>query len=453
MAHFTAVILAAGKGTRMKSERPKVLHRLAGTTMLEHVLRTVEQLSIQQILTIVGHGRDRVIEEIQGRTDWVLQEEQLGTGHALIQAASKIQDQTTVLVCSGDQPLLTVQTMQALIDQHEVTGATATVLTARLEDPYGYGRILKEDGKFVGIVEEKDASGEQKKIKEINTGTYCFQGESLKKALQKISAKNAQGEYYLTDVFAVLLAEKKLIATYCMEDAQEAMGINHRGQLAEAEEILYARIRQQWMMEGVTMTHPSSIFIDATAKLEKDATILPFTFIKGQCVVEEGAVIGPGTTLVDCICEKGCTIEYSVARQAKIGPDCTIGPYAYIRPGTILGKGVKVGDFVEVKNSQIGDGSKIPHLSYIGDAQLGRNVNIGAGTITCNYDGKHKHQSLIGDDSFIGSNSNLVAPVRIGSKSYVGAGSTVTKDVPDQALAVERAQQKIVENWQSAKDK
>jgi len=453
MLNCTAVVLAAGKGTRMKSELPKVMHQLAGKTLIDHVLDRVESIKIKDILTIVGHGREIVSQHISRRSKVVVQEQQLGTGHALMQAIPFLQDEHTILVLSGDQPLLTSATLESLLEHHRQSKASATVLTAILDNPFGYGRIIKDQGGFRGIIEEKDADPRQKEIKEINTGTYCFQGALLKTALQRIIPQNAQGEYYLTDVFQLLLAEGQRIDTYCTSDAKEALGINNRVQLAEAEDIIYDRIRTYWMMEGVTIVNPASVFIDTEAILSRDVVINPFTFIKGKSYIGERAVIGPGTTLTDCICESGCEIMNSVAKEAKIGENNIIGPFAYLRPGTVLGKGVKVGDFVEVKNSQIGDGSKIPHLSYIGDSTLGKNVNIGAGTITCNYDGKKKHATLIGDNTFVGSNTNFVAPLQIGQDAVIGAGSTITKDVPDKALAVERSQQKIIENWQSAKDK
>jgi len=453
MPQLTAVILAAGKGTRMKSELPKVLHRLAGVTLIDHVLAKVEKLGAEQVLTVVGHGREAVAKHIEGRSEIVVQEPQLGTGHALMQIVPYLRKDCTVMVLSGDQPLLTVNTLQNMLDLHRKSQAAATVLTALLDNPYGYGRIIKRDGRFEGIVEEKDANSEQKQIKEINTGTYCFEAGSLKNALQRITPENAQREYYLTDVFNILLRSGHKIETYCLEDFYEAYGINNRVQLAEAEDIFYDRVRKHWMLEGVTIKNPSSVFIDAQAVLASDVIIEPFTIIKGRTVIQEGAVIGPYTTLEDCVCGKGCRIENSVARQAVIGEACQIGPYAYLRPGTTLANGVKIGDFVEIKNSKIDEGSKVPHLSYIGDSILGKKVNIGAGTITCNYDGEKKHMTVIGDNCFVGSNTNFVAPVQIGQNAVIGAGSTITKNVPDGALAVERSEQKIIENWHATRKK
>lgn len=453
MPQYTAVILAAGKGTRMKSELPKVMHQIAGKPLLDHVLEKVQGLGIDEVYTIVGHGREIVAKHIAGRAEVIVQEEQLGTGHALIQAAPYLKDESCILVLSGDQPLLSGDTLRALLKLHRTSKASATVLSAIMASPFGYGRVIKQNGLLQGIVEEKDTDSKQKEIKEINTGTYCFQGSSLKSAIKMITPQNAQGEYYLTDVFKILIAAGEKIETLCIEDSAEALGINNRVQLAKAEDILYDQIRKFWMMEGVTIVNPSSVFIDAQAALCKDVVIHPFTLVKGNTQIEEGASIGPGTTLVNCRCLKGCQIENSVAREAVIGENSVVGPFAYLRPGTVLEKGVKVGDFVEIKNSKIGEGSKVPHLSYIGDSTLGENVNIGAGTITCNYDGRRKYSTIIGDNTFVGSNTNFIAPVEIGKKAVIGAGSTITKDVPDNALAVERSQQKNIENWQKAKDK
>jgi len=453
MPHITCVILAAGKGTRMKSEVPKVMHQLAGQPLIDHVMDKVEALGINDILTIVGHGRDIVVNHITGRSEPVIQEEQLGTGHALIMAAPRLKDDSCVLVLSGDQPLLSLNTLKALLEFHGTSGSAATVLTAIMEDPFGYGRINKQAGIFKSIIEEKDADLSQKEIREINTGTYCFRGSSLKKGLQEIKPINAQGEYYLTDIFDILIASGQKIETFCTKDNKEALGINNRLQLAEAEAIIYEQIRKDWMLEGVTIVNPTTVLIDVGVKIGRDVTIYPFTILKGRTIIEEGSTIGPGTVLENANCHRGCKIENSVVKDAVIGENCNIGPYAYLRPGTVLDRGVKVGDFVEIKKSFIGEGSKVPHLSYIGDSTLGKNVNIGAGTITCNYDGKNKNQTIIGDNAFVGSNTNFVAPVEIGKHAVIGAGSTITGNVPDNSLAVERADQKIINNWRKAKDK
>ena len=453
MSNLVAVIMAAGKGTRMKSKLPKVMHLLAGKTLVEHVLDALNQVEIERPLVIVGHGREVVEASICERAKIVVQTEQLGTGHAIMQALPYLEGVQTVLVLSGDQPLLKPETLNALIKLHEAQGVSATVLTAYIDQPYGYGRIIKNNENLIKIVEEKDATLEERQIKEINTGTYCFKGSALKDALTKITPQNAQGEYYLTEVFDVFLRQEEKMLTYCTEDSHEALGINSRGQLAEAEAIFRARILEHWMAEGVTLIDPSSTFIDAEVELAQDVTILPFTRLMGKTRIEEDAVIGPQTSLENCTVGCGSEVTYTVAKDAVIGERCHIGPFAYLRPGTKLEAEVKVGDFVEIKNSLIETGAKIPHLSYIGDAHVGKSANIGAGTITCNYDGVNKHLTKIGDYAFIGSNTNLVAPVEVGDHAVTGAGSTITKNVPAKALAVERSQQVMKEHWYRKKTK
>lgn len=453
MPVWAPVVMAAGKGTRMKSKLPKVMHKLAGKPLIEHVLDAVKALGIERPLVILGHGRELVETELGGQVQVVVQAEQLGTGHALMQALPYLEGVDDVLVLSGDQPLLNEETLRALRQLHEVEDCRATVLTAVLSDPYGYGRVVKDGNQLLKIVEEKDATAEERLIREINTGTYCFNVRALKEALAQIKPQNAQGEYYLTDVFSFFLARGQKVLAYVTEDPTEALGINSRRQLAEAEKIVRERILHYWMDEGVTITDPASTFIEAGVALARDVTILPFTFLQGNTRIEEDAVIGPHVLLDSCQCQEGCEISHTVARNAVIGARSTVGPFAYLRPGTHLEENVKIGDFVEIKNSFVGTGSKIPHLSYIGDASVGKAVNIGAGTITCNYDGVKKHSTRIGDNAFIGSNTNLVAPLEIGARAMTGAGSTVTKDVPDDALVVERSQQVVKENRQDRRKK
>ena len=447
MPNWAAVIMAAGKGTRMKSKLPKVMHALAGKPMLQHVLDSVGTIQLGRSLVILGHGREQIEEWIDGRAEIVIQAEQLGTGHAMMQAITHCNEVENIIVLSGDQPLIRPETIETLVKLHSESKAAATILTARFENPFGLGRIVKDGEKFLRIVEEKDATSEERQIREINTGTYCFNVEKLREALKKITPQNAQGEYYLTEVFQIFLAQGNVIATHCTEDVHEALGINSRVQLAQAEKVVRERILAYWMEEGVTVIDPGSTFIDAEVKLSQDVILQPFTTLKGNTHVEEDAIIGPHTTLTDCTCGTGCEVTHTVGNKAMIGARCTVGPFAYLRPGTVLKAGVKVGDFVEVKNSVIGEGSKIPHLSYVGDSHVGKSVNIGAGTITCNYDGVNKYPTKIGDNAFIGSNTNLVAPVEIGEGAVTGAGSTISKNVPSHALAVERSAQRIKENW------
>ncbi|HVJ50466.1 bifunctional UDP-N-acetylglucosamine diphosphorylase/glucosamine-1-phosphate N-acetyltransferase GlmU [Desulfitobacterium sp.] len=447
MPNWAAVILAAGKGTRMKSKLPKVMHLLAGKSMIEHVLDLVKKNEVERSLVILGHGREKIEEFLAGRAEIVIQAEQLGTGHALMQALPYLDGVDNIVVLSGDQPLIRPETLAELIRIHTDSQGAATLLTAQFDNPYGYGRVVKDGEKFVKIVEEKDATSEERAIREINTGTYCFNVAKLREALRRIKPQNAQGEYYLTEVFDIFVTQGEKITTFCTKDGNEALGINSRVQLAEAEHVLRERILHYWMDEGVTIIDPASTFIGCEVKLSRDVVIEPFTTLKGKTRIAEDVILGPQTTLEDCVCETGCQVAHSVAKKAQIGPRCNVGPFAYLRPGTVLEAGVKVGDFVEIKNSRIGQGSKVPHLSYVGDSQVGQSVNIGAGTITCNYDGINKHQTIIGDNVFIGSNTNLVAPVEIGEGAVTGAGSTITRNVPAYALAVERSTQKLKENW------
>jgi bifunctional UDP-N-acetylglucosamine pyrophosphorylase/glucosamine-1-phosphate N-acetyltransferase len=453
MPNLAVVIMAAGKGTRMKSKLPKVLHKIAGKPLIEHVLGVVQQVGGERPLVILGHGREIIEEQIKDRCQVVVQSEQLGTGHAVMQAVPFLDDKDDVIILSADQPLLTADTLQGLIGLHRNNEAVATVLTAELTQPFGYGRVVKKEQDLERIVEEKDATAEERQIREINTGTYCFQAGKLKKALRQITPQNAQGEYYLTDVFNIFLAQGAKVLIYCTPDSNEALGINSRSQLAEAEKICQERLREYWMANGVTIIDPASTFIEAEVELAADVILEPYTILKGQTKISADALIGPQVLLESCLCGPGCEISFTVAREAVLGEKCKVGPFAYLRPGTHLEPNVKVGDFVEIKKSHVGTGSKIPHLSYIGDAQIGKAVNVGAGTITCNYDGTSKWPTTIGDHAFIGSNTNLVAPVEIGEGAVTGAGSTITKDVPAQALAVERSKQIIRNQYRNQKDK
>ncbi|CAA7599891.1 glycerol-3-phosphate 1-O-acyltransferase/UDP-N-acetylglucosamine diphosphorylase/glucosamine-1-phosphate N-acetyltransferase [Acididesulfobacillus acetoxydans] len=448
MPSLAAVVLAAGKGTRMKSKLPKVMHPLAGKPLIDHVLAALEPLGIKEPLVIVGHGKEVLVPHLAGRAVCAVQEEQLGTGHALKQALPFLEGAEDVLVLSGDQPLFRSRTLADLIRFHQTRGAAATVLTAEPADPYGYGRIIRDGEILLDIVEEKDASPSQRTVREINTGTYCFKVKPMRAALAALRPENAQGEYYLPGVFAAFRRENEAVFIQRAADSNEALGINSRAQLAEAEGVYRQRILAHWLEQGVTIVDPASTFVDAGVELAQDVTLLPFTVLKGNTKVAEDAVLGPQVFLESCICARGCRVAHTVAKDALIGEDSTVGPFAYLRPGTRLASGVKVGDFVEIKNSRIGRGSKVPHLSYVGDADIGAGVNIGAGTITCNYDGVNKHPTVVGDRAFIGSNTNLVAPVTVGEGAFVGAGSTITKDVPANALAVERARQTVKENWQ-----
>lgn len=444
--NYSAVILAAGKGVRMRSQMPKVLHQVAGKPMVWYVIQAVKEAGINDITLVVGHGRELVEEALADENlNFVVQEQQLGTGHALMQAQGSVNPGHTLLVLAGDTPLLEGKTLKKLLDFHQQQQAQATVLSALLPNPYGYGRIIRQaDGGLERIVEEKDADPEEKEIAEINTGMYCFQAGTVFTALSQVQRANAQGEYYLTDVLPILKNDGHKVAVLATDEVDHIHGINDRVQMASAEAIIRQRSNQKLMKNGVTIIAPETTFIDSSVKIGIDTVIYPFTIIEGQTSIGENCTIGPYTHINDSSVGNDVVIESSRVKEARISNHCNIGPFAYLRPEADLQENVKVGDFVEIKKSIIGAGSKIPHLSYVGDALLGKEVNIGAGTITCNYDGKKKSRTILEDHVFIGSNTNLVAPVTIGENSMTGAGSTITRDIPADTLAVERAEQKHI---------
>jgi len=444
-----AVILAAGQGTRMKSSLYKVLHPVCGKPMVQHVLDQVTQLSLSKVVTIVGHGAEKVKSELSDKTEYALQSEQLGTAHAVMQAASFLENEegTTIVIC-GDTPLITANTMSALLAHHQETNAKATILTANAEDPTGYGRIVRnQEGTVEKIVEHKDATDAERTITEINTGTYCFDNKELFKALNNVSNDNVQGEYYLPDVIEILQKEGKVISAYQTASFEETLGVNDRIALSQAEKIMKQRINKEHMRNGVTIIDPDNTYISVDAKIGRDTTIYPGTMIIGETVIGEECVIGPNTEIKNCNIDYKTAIRQSVAHDSKIGSEVQIGPFAHIRPSSNISDEVKIGNFVEVKKSTMGKGSKASHLSYIGDAEVGSDVNLGCGSITVNYDGKNKFLTKIEDGAFIGCNSNLIAPVTVGKGAYVAAGSTVTNDVPEKALTVARARQVNKENY------
>lgn len=450
---LAAVILAAGKGTRMKSKLPKVLHKLCGRPMLSYVIDSAAGSGVEKTVVVAGFGSDLVAREVGNRAQVVLQQEQLGTAHALMQAGPLLQDfPGNVLVLCGDTPLIDSATLSQLVERHNLAGSAATVLTARLKDPAGYGRVIRnQQGGVTRIVEQKDASPAEIVINEINTGIYCFKAAGLFDALEKITPANAQGEYYLTDIIELYVKEGLAVGAVEVANPGEVTGINDRAQLAGVEALLRQRVLNDLMLSGVTIVDPASTLIDREVRVGMDTIIYPFTIIEGSTSIGGGCVIGPGARLTGAVVGSSVSIQYSVVIDSAIEDRCAIGPYAYLRPGTKLGPGVKIGDFVEIKQSIVGEGSKVPHLSYIGDAHIGKNVNIGAGTITCNYDGQKKWPTRIGDGAFIGSNANLVAPVEVGSRAVIGAGSTISKDVPSGALGVERSKQKVIPDWADKK--
>jgi bifunctional UDP-N-acetylglucosamine pyrophosphorylase / glucosamine-1-phosphate N-acetyltransferase len=450
---LAVIVLAAGQGTRMKSATPKVLHPLAGRSLVGHVMRSARALGPARIRVVVRHARDLVAAEIldgaDADIDVVDQDEIPGTGRAVEVGLDALPGfGGDVLVLSGDVPLLEPEELAALIATHRASGAAATVLSARLGDPTGYGRIIRrDDGGVARIVEEKDATPEEAATDEVNAGVYVFRAGPLRERIGRVGTDNAQGERYLTAVVAMLRDAGLDVAASVAADARTALGVNDRVQLAEAGAILNARIVRRWQLAGVTVIDPHTTWIDDTVTLAPDVTILPGTQLLRATAVAEGATIGPDTTLVDCEVGERARITRTDATLAVIGADATVGPFAFLRPGTYLGADGKIGTFVETKNARIGDGSKVPHLSYIGDTEVGVGANIGAGTITANYDGVNKHRTSVGDHVRTGSHNVFVAPVRIGDGAYTGAGTVVRKDVPPGSLALLAASQRNVEGW------
>jgi bifunctional UDP-N-acetylglucosamine pyrophosphorylase / glucosamine-1-phosphate N-acetyltransferase len=443
MSKIHAVVLAAGQGTRMKSKLYKVLHPVCGKPMVQHVVDTLASMRVEDVIVVVGHGADAVRSTLGERVTYALQKEQLGTAHAVQQAVPFLQaKEGTTFILYGDVPLLSEETLTALLRYHEEQQAAATVLTAVVPDPTGYGRIVRsEAGEVLGIVEHKDATPSERAIREINTGIYCFDNQKLLKALAQVKNDNAQGEYYVTDCIGILRQAGEKVAAFEAVDPDETMGVNDRAQLAEAEAYMRKRIAVRHMKNGVTIVDPASTYIEADVVIGADTVIQPGTFLRAGTTIGADCVIGPQADLTNVQVADRVTISYSVMVDARVEADSTVGPFAYVRPGTEIGPSVKIGDFVELKNAKIGKGSKVPHLSYVGDAEIGEGVNIGCGTITVNYDGAVKHKTVVMDGSFIGCNTNLVAPVTVGRNAYVAAGSTITQDVPDEALAIARERQ------------
>lgn len=436
MKETAAVILAAGKGTRMKSSLPKIIHPLCGKPLISYSLEVVKEMKIKKVFVVVSP--DEILKETFGEeVVLVEQKEQLGTGHALQQVLPHLESfEGDILVLSGDMPLLTSIDLNALLKKHRANNSSLTVLSAIVPWETDFGRIIRNfSGNLLKIVEVRDASPEELKIQELNLGSYCFEAEFLRQYLPLISPNNAQNEFYLTEVIQLATQDGIAVEVVSCQDPNASRGVNSRAELARVSEILRSKICNHWMKEGVTLVDPLTIYIDATVWIGKDTTILPGTLLEGATRIGERCTIGPSSRIKDSIIADDAAIQYSVLLEAQVGEEASIGPFAYLRPGTVLGKKVKIGDFVEVKSSRIEEGSKVPHLSYIGDAVIGKNVNIGAGTITCNYDGVRKNRTEIADDASIGSNTNLVAPVRVGRGSKTGAGSVILADVPDYSLA------------------
>ncbi|EPF4329690.1 bifunctional UDP-N-acetylglucosamine diphosphorylase/glucosamine-1-phosphate N-acetyltransferase GlmU [Enterococcus hirae] len=438
-----AIILAAGKGTRMKSKLYKVLHPVSGQPMVEHIINRVSETNPDQIITIVGHGAEQVKAQLGERSEYALQAEQLGTGHAVLQAASFLQGKEgTTLVISGDTPLLTTETLNNLFEYHQGKNASATILTAQAEDPTGYGRIIRDHiGIVEKIVEQKDTTPEEALVQEINTGTYCFDNQALFEALNKVGTDNAQGEYYLTDIIEILKDAGKTVAAYQTEDFDESMGVNDRIALAKANELMRQRINKMHMVNGVSFIDPATTYIDAGVEIGSDTVIEAGVQLQGKTVIGSDCVIGAHSRIVDSVIEDHVVVEHSVIEKSLVKSHADVGPFAHLRPKAEIGEGVHIGNFVEVKNAEIGKNTKVGHLTYVGDATLGEEINVGCGVVFVNYDGKNKHRTTIGDHSFIGSNANIIAPVEIAKNTSVAAGSTITEDIPEYAMAIARARQ------------
>ena len=447
----TVIVLAAGEGTRMKSATPKVLHSVAGRSLLGHVLHAVHHLSPNEVRIVVGSGREAVeahIAQIAPKATTVFQEHRGGTGHAAQLALAGNAPKGTVLVLAGDTPLLSGDSLAQFVAAHAAGKFAASVLTAEHPEPTGYGRIIRDDSdELLRIVEEKDATDDEKFIFEINSGVYAFDGEKLAASIGQLTNANAQGELYLTDVIGILKSAGESIAAIMIDDFTETLGVNDRVQLAESAAMLRDRINDQWMRAGVTIIDPTTTWIDSTVELSNDVTLHPGTALLGSTKVATGAVIGPRSTLTDCIVKEGASVLESIATETIIGEGASVGPFTYLRAGTQLGDSTKAGAFVEMKNAVVGTGSKVPHLSYVGDATIGEGSNIGAATIFVNYDGVEKHHTTVGDHVRIGSDSMLVAPVNIGDGAYTAAGSVITEDVPAGAIGVGRAKQRNVLDW------
>ena len=432
----------------MKSKLPKVLHTVGGKPMLQHVVDVSRKIGSTRVVVVIGAGAQLVEQTITG-VEFVLQEQQLGTAHAVMTAREKFADvEGTLMILCGDTPLLTKKLLEDFAAAHEQYDCAATVMTAEVPAPKGYGRVIREeDGTFAKIVEDKDADEAQSKIREINAGAYCFDVKKLYGALERVNNDNAQGEYYLPDVLSILKGDGEKICVFTAEYCEETIGINTREQLSAAAQVLRIRKERELMESGVTIIDPNTTFIDIDVEIGQDTIIYPNTYLEGTTVIGTDCKIGPDVRFTNMKVGDNVTVQFSYCHDAEINNDVTIGPYVHMRPGSKIRDHVKIGNFVEVKNSVIGKGTKLPHLQYIGDSDVGDNVNVGCGTVTCNYDGKNKYRTKIGNNAFIGCNTNLVAPVKVGDNAYIAAGSTITKDVPDNNLAIARARQTNIVGW------
>ncbi|MEY8000846.1 bifunctional UDP-N-acetylglucosamine diphosphorylase/glucosamine-1-phosphate N-acetyltransferase GlmU [Clostridium sp. Mt-5] len=444
-----AIILAAGEGKRMKSSTPKVLHKICGREMVNIVIDVVKKAQIEDINVVIGNGAERVKTVTESRNvKYSFQDRQLGTGHAVLCADDFLRHKEgTVVIFTGDSPLIKATTIKNMLSFHNNGKYKATILTSIVNDPTGYGRIIREkNGEVLKIVEHKDCSAEELKVNEINSGMYCFHIKSLVESLNKLRNDNAQGEYYLTDIIEILKSNGEKIGALPV-NFEEVMGVNSRTQLSEAEKVMRNRINRIHMENGITLIDPDTTYIGLDVTIGKDTIIYPGNVLQGDTTIGENCILYPNSRIKDSLIDNNVTVQSSVILESKIGESVTIGPFAYIRPESVIGKSVKIGDFVEIKKSTIGDKTKVSHLTYIGDAKVGKGCNFGCGTVVVNYDGKVKNKTLIGDNSFIGCNTNLVSPVKVNDDTYIAAGSTITEEVPEGSLAIARAKQVNKEGW------
>ena len=442
-----SIILAAGEGKRMKANIAKPLQQAAGKALVEWVLDTAEETGSDENIVVIGHKAEDVKAYLGDRAKYAYQYEQLGTGHAVMQGIESIKDvDGTVMVLYGDSPLIEAETLKRVREDHSKKMRAATVITAIADEPYGYGRIVRENGEIVRIVEQKDASEDEQKITEVNSGMYFFDIQKLKESLSKITNDNSQGEYYITDVIEIMLSEGEKVGAY-VTDLEQTMGVNDKLQLSQVGKILNRRKVEALMLAGVTIIDPDKVQVTTNVKVGRDTVLYPGTVLEGDTVIGENCVIGSNTSLNNCKVGNNTKILETVGIDSEIGSDTNVGPFAYLRPGTKVGSEVKIGDFVEVKNSTIDDGTKVAHLTYIGDADVGKRVNFGCGTVVVNYDGVNKHRTIIEDDCFIGCNTNLVSPVVVRHGAYTAAGSTITDEVPPESLAIARSKQVVKEQW------
>lgn len=449
MEKVFGLILAAGHGTRMKSDLLKMMHTVGGKPMVEHVYENIRAAGVERIITVVGYQADRVRECLGDRVEYAVQAEQLGTGHAVMQAEGLLGDtRGHLLVIYGDNPLLTPEIIRGLLELHVNKGAPATILTAKVSDPTGYGRVIRRpDGALERIVEEKDATDDERAIREIMSGAFCFRLPDIFQALRELRPENAQKEYYLTQVMEIFQARGQRVEVAGVADEESVLAPNTRRQLAQAEAIMRRRVVDRLLDSGVTVVDPQTTYVHATAVIGRDTTILPFTYIEGQTTIGSGCIIGPNSRIVESKIDDDVRIQYSVVEYSEVGSGTSIGPFAHLRAKSRIGKKVEIGNYAEIKNSSIGDGTKAHHHSYLGDSTIGDGVNIGAGVVIVNYDGTRKHHTQIDSRAFIGCNVNLIAPVKVGEGAYVAAGSTINQEVPPEALAIARARQENKEGY------